>query len=213
MDIIKTLAGELSLSEGRLERTIALLDEGATVPFIARYRKEVTGGMDDETLRRLVERLEYLRGMEKRREEITSLIDEQGKLTPELTAAIAAAETLAALEDIYRPYRPKRKTRASVARERGLEPIAALIAEQRDSYDEAIEAYTANFVTEDVPDADAAIAGALDIIAEDISDRADVRGEVRVLTVKWGRLVVSGDAEADSDGTYTQYYELSLIHI
>ena len=167
MDIIKTLAGELSLSEGRLERTIALLDEGATVPFIARYRKEVTGGMDDETLRRLVERLEYLRGMEKRREEITSLIDEQGKLTPELTAAIAAAETLAALEDIYRPYRPKRKTRASVARERGLEPIAALIAEQRDSYDEAIEAYTANFVTEDVPDADAAIAGALDIIAEE----------------------------------------------
>ncbi len=209
MDIIKTLASELSLSEGRLERTIALLDEGATVPFIARYRKEVTGGMDDETLRRLVERLEYLRGMEKRREEITSLIDEQGKLTPELTAAIAAAETLAALEDIYRPYRPKRKTRASVARERGLEPIAALIAEQCDSYDEAIEAYAANFVTEDVPDADAAIAGALDIIAEDISDRADVRGEVRALTVKWGRLVVSGDAEADSDGTYTQYYEYS----
>lgn len=209
MDIIKALAEELSLSETKLEKTVELLDDGATVPFIARYRKEVTGGMDDGTLRRLAERLEYLRGMEKRREEIISLISEQGKLTPEIEADIANAQTLAALEDIYRPYRPKRKTRASVARARGLEELASAIAEQRDEYSPAIEELAAQYIGDEVPNAEAAIAGALDIIAEDISDRADVRGAVRELTLKWGSLAVRGDSEADKDGTYALYYEYS----
>jgi len=207
MDITKKLSEELSLSEEKLEKTIALLDEGCTVPFIARYRKEVTGGMDDDVLRRLTERLDYLRGMETRRGEIAALIAAQDKLTPEIEAALAAAETLAVLEDIYRPYRPKRKTRASVARDRGLEPLATLIAEMRDSYDPEIPEAALSFITDEVPDADAALQGALDIIAEDISDSADVRGDVRTLTVKWGSLVVTGDADADKEGTYTLYYD------
>ena len=207
MDIIKTLSEELSVSTERLEKTIALLDEGATVPFIARYRKEVTGGLDDEVLRKLTERLDYLRGMETRRAEITALIAAQEKLTPEIEVALAAAQTLTTLEDIYRPFRPKRKTRASVARDRGLEPLATLIAEQRDSYEPAIEDAAADYVNDEVPDAEAALAGALDIIAEDISDSADVRGDVRFLTMRWGSVVVTGDAEDDKEGTYTQYYD------
>ena len=209
MDIIKTLSEDLSVSEDRLTKTIALLDEGCTVPFIARYRKEVTGGMDDELLRKLTERLDYLRGMEERRSEISALIAAQDKLTPEIEAALSAAQTLASLEDIYRPYRPKRKTRASVARERGLEPLAALISEQRSSYNPEIETAAEEYVNEEsgVPDGAAALAGALDIIAEDISDSADIRGDVRALTMKWGKICVTGDADADKDGTYTQYYE------
>lgn len=207
MDIIKALSEELSVSEERLEKTVALLDEGATVPFIARYRKEVTGGMDDGLLRRLTERLDYLRGMEARRAEITALILAQDKLTPEVEAALAAAQTLTALEDIYRPYRPKRKTRASVARERGLEPLAALLLEQRDSYEPTLEVAAEGFVCDEVPDATAALAGALDIIAEEISDTAEIRGSVRELTERWGMLEATGSPEDDPEGTYTLYYE------
>ena len=209
MDILKILSEELSVPAARLEKTIALLDEGNTVPFVARYRKEVTGGMDDETLRKLSDRLSYLRGMETRREEITALIAAQEKLTPEIEAALAAAETLAALEDIYRPFRPKRKTRASVARDRGLEPLASLIAEMRPAYDTDIETIAAEYITDEVPDADAAVAGALDIIAEDISDSADVRGDVRSLTMRMGKIAVSGNEEDDKEGKYTLYYEHS----
>ena len=209
MDILKILSEELSVPAARLEKTIALLDEGNTVPFVARYRKEVTGGMDDETLRKLSDRLAYLRGMETRREEITALIAAQEKLTPEIEAALAAAETLAVLEDIYRPFRPKRKTRASVARDRGLEPLASLIAEMRPAYDAEIETIAAEYITDEVPDADAAVAGALDIIAEDISDSADVRGDVRSFTMRMGKIAVSGSEEDDKDGKYTLYYDHS----
>ncbi len=209
MDILKILSEELSVKESLLEKTVALLDEGCTVPFIARYRKEVTGGMDDGTLRKLTERLEYLRNLDARREEVRGLIAAQEKLTPEIEAAIDAAETMTALEDIYRPFRPKRKTRASVARERGLEPLASLIAEMRDSYERPIDEIAADYINDDVPDAKAALAGALDIIAEDISDSSDVRGLVRELTTRWAKLVVTGDAEADKEGTYAQYYDYS----
>ena len=131
MDIIKTLAEELSLGREQVEKTVALIDEGATIPFIARYRKEVTGSLDDEQLRRLSERLTYLRSLEDRREEVRRLIAEQEKLTPEISKALDTAKILAEIEDIYRPFRPKRRTRASIARERGLEPLAEAILAQK----------------------------------------------------------------------------------
>ena len=135
MDIVKTLAEEFKIKEEQVKETVALIDEGNTIPFISRYRKEVTGGLDDATLRDLNDRLNYLRKMDERREEISSLIEAQGKLTPEITFALNNAKTLVELEDIYLPYRPKRKTRASVARDKGLEPLANYIMEQRDAYD------------------------------------------------------------------------------
>ena len=133
MDILKKLSDEMSIPLARLEKTVELLDEGNTVPFVARYRKEVTGGLDDTVLRELVDRLTYLRNLEARKEEVKNLIDSQGLLTPELIEAIDAAQTMTECDDIYRPYRPKRKTRASVAREKGLAPLADLIFEQRDA--------------------------------------------------------------------------------
>ena len=182
MDILKHLSEELKIPEARLEATVKLLDEGNTVPFVARYRKEVTGGLDDTVLRKLTERLAALRNLEKRKEEIKSLIDAQGKLTPELSAAIDAASTLAEADDLYLPYRPKRRTRASVARERGLEPLAALILEQRPRYDPPLEEEARRYINEEngVPDAESALAGARDILAEDFSDNAALRGTVRV---------------------------------
>ncbi|MBR0303607.1 MAG: RNA-binding transcriptional accessory protein, partial [Clostridia bacterium] len=134
MDILKTLSAELGVKQSQVEAAVKLLDDGNTVPFIARYRKEVTGGLDDEVLRKLTDRLNYLRNLEARKEEVKGLIDAQEKLTPELIEAIDAAATLTEVDDIYRPYRPKRKTRASVAKERGLEPLAQLIIEERDEY-------------------------------------------------------------------------------
>lgn len=134
MDYIKTIAAELHLSEKQVQAAVQLLDDGNTVPFIARYRKEATGGLDDEQLRSLTERLTYLRGLEKRKEEVRALLSDMEKLTPELSAAIDAAATMTAVEDIYRPYRPKRRTRASIARERGLEPFAALLVLQKREY-------------------------------------------------------------------------------
>jgi len=208
-DVCGILAGELSVSRARIEAAVKLLDEGNTVPFIARYRKEVTGGMDDEQLRTLTERLNYLRNLQKRREEVLALIGEQGKLTDEIAAAVAAAQTLTEIDDIYRPFRPKRKTRASVARERGLEPLAALLLAQEKSYDPSIEEQAQSYIDEEkgVPDADSALAGASDIIAEDISDNADYRKEIRSLTVRYGLLVSRKNGEGNP--TYEMYNEFS----
>ena len=209
MDIIKALAKELNLKEDQVERTVALLDEGNTVPFISRYRKEVTGSLDDVVLRQLEDRLGYLRKLDERRAEIASLIDGQGKLTPEITAALDRALTLVELEDIYRPYRPKRKTRASVAREKGLEPLAALIMEQRDVYDPVIEAVAADYIDEEkgVGSAEEALAGASDIIAEDISNSADYRKMLRAFVAEYGAL--STKAAKEEDSVYKDYYDFS----
>ena len=209
MDIIKTLAEEFKLKVEQVEKTVELIDGGDTIPFIARYRKEVTGSLDDAVLRDLNDRLEYLRNIEKRKEEVKNLIDAQGKLTPEIEQAILNAKTITEVDDIYRPFRPKRKTRASVARERGLEDLAKLIMEQRMTYEPSIEESAEAFVSEEkeVPDTAAAIAGACDIIAEDISDNAEFRKSLRALTFDHGVLTVS--AAKDEDSVYAQYYEYS----
>ena len=146
MDIIKALAAEFSLDPAKVEATVALIDDGNTIPFIARYRKEVTGSLDDSVLRDLSERLTYLRNLEARKEEVQNLIAEQGKLTPEIESALAAAKILTEVEDIYRPFRPKRRTRASVARERGLEPLAEALLSQKKHYEPSLEALAQTFV-------------------------------------------------------------------
>lgn len=205
MDIIAALAQEFKLDRGQVERTVGLIDEGNTIPFIARYRKEVTGSLDDTVLRDLDDRLTYLRNIEKRKEEVKGLIDAQGKLTEELVAAIDAAKTITEVDDIYRPYRPKRKTRASVARERGLEPLAGLIMAQQTVYDPTLPVAAESYVDAEkgVETADAALAGAMDIIAEDVSDNADFRKTIRMLTWDDGVLNSTGSGES----VYTQYYE------
>ena len=209
IDIEAVLAEELGLGVEQVRKTVALIDEGNTIPFIARYRKEVTGSLDDTVLRDLFDRLNYLRSIEKRREEVKALIAAQEKLTPELERAIDAAKTLTEVDDIYRPYRPKRKTRASVAREKGLEPLAELIFAQKEYYDPAIPEAAAEYINEEkgVASADEAIAGALDIIAESISDNADCRKGVRTLTAEHGILVSKAAKEEDS--VYAQYYDFS----
>lgn len=210
MTIIELLSQELNLSPERVEKTVELLDEGNTIPFIARYRKEVTGGMDDITIRNLDDRLHYLRKMDERRAEITKLIDEQGKLTPELSHAISLAKTLVELEDLYLPYRPKRKTRASVARDRGLEPLSSLIMEQCDGYDPAIAVTAAEYIDEEkgVPNAEAALAGAMDIIAEDISNDAELRKKLRSLLNRRAALHTVGvNAEDSVYAGYIDYRE------
>ncbi len=209
MDIIKALAEEFKLKEEQVAKTVEMIDNGDTIPFIARYRKEVTGSLDDAILRDLNDRLEYLRNIEKRKEEVKNLIDAQGKLTPEIEQAILNAKTITEVDDIYRPFRPKRKTRASVARERGLEDLAKLIMEQRMEYSPSIEEAAEAFVSEekDVPDTAAALAGACDIIAEDVSDNAEYRKALRSQTFEYGVLNVSKAKEEDS--VYAQYYEYS----
>ena len=209
MDIIAKLSEELSIKQTQIEAAVGLLDEGNTIPFIARYRKEVTGSLDDEQLRALSERLTYLRGLEKRKEEVRNAITEQGKMTEEIDASLTAAEILAEVEDIYRPFKQKRKTRASQARERGLAPLAELIMAQADSYSPTIEETAEAYVNEEkgVKDAKAAIAGALDIIAEDISDNADYRKEIRALTYEYGFL--SSKAATEESTVYDMYYDYS----
>ncbi|MBR4031957.1 MAG: RNA-binding transcriptional accessory protein [Clostridia bacterium] len=209
MDIIKTLAEEFKLKEDQVKKTVELIDGGDTIPFIARYRKEVTGSLDDAVLRDLNDRLEYLRNIEKRKEEVKSLIEAQGNLTPEIEAAILNAKTITEVDDIYRPFRPKRKTRASVARERGLEDLAKLLMEQRLEYVPTIEESAQAFVSEEksVPDVSAALAGACDIIAEDVSDNAEYRKALRSQTFDYGVLNVTKAKEEDS--VYAQYYEYS----
>ena len=212
MNIIETLAKEFSLKVSQVESTVGLIDDGNTIPFIARYRKEVTGSLDDTVLRNLDDRLKYLRNLEARKSEVSSLIEGQGKLTPEITEALNKAQTITEVEDIYRPFKPKRETRASLARKKGLEPLAVLIMEQRDSYDPAIEVVAKDFVTTENEDkklhvktAQDAIDGAKDIICEDISDNADFRKAIRKLTVEHG-LVVSKQAK-DEDSVYSSYYD------
>lgn len=208
MDINKTLAKEFSLRQEQVDNTVELIDDGKTIPFIARYRKELTGSLDDQILRELFDRLTYLRNLEKRKEEITASITEQEKMTPEIEAAISAASTLVEVEDIYRPFKPKRKTRASAAREKGLEPLAVLIMEQNGSTEPEKEAEA--FVDEEkgVPDVQTALQGAMDIIAEDISDDADIRKKLRSLAGEKGE-IVSKASDPDAESVYTNYYEFS----
>lgn len=205
-NIEKILLEEFSLKEFQVQNTVKLIDEGNTIPFIARYRKEATGELSDEVLRDFYDRLVYLRNIDEKRAEIKRLIDEQGKLTPELCQAIDNAATITELDDIYRPYRPKRRTRATIAKEKGLEPLAELILEQGNT--DIVQAALVFLDAEkDVPDTESAIAGALDIIAEIISDNADYRKSIRELTLRNGILVSSGTKEEDS--VYSMYYEFS----
>ncbi len=204
--IIEILARELGRDRKHVENVAALLDEGNTIPFIARYRKELHGSMDDTTLRALEERLQYLRNLEKRREEIKSAIENQGKLTDELAAAIDAAATLAEAEDLYRPYKQKRRTRATVAREKGLEPLAALLYAQEPDCPDPLEA-AAGYVDPEkgVETAEDALQGANDIIAEDISDDAAIRKSLRAYMLKNG--VVESTAAREEDSVYRLYYD------
>lgn len=206
--IIKTLAKELGQRENYVENVVKLLDEGNTVPFIARYRKEMHGTMDDQTIRELADRLQYLRNLDARRTEVREAIAAQDKLTPALEQALAGAATLAEIEDIYRPYRPKRRTRASIAREKGLEPLAALL---RDTHGKTVPALEAAqpFVQPDkgVESADDALAGARDILAEELSDDAAVRGRLRALLMRTGVLHTVGTDETDT--VYTMYHDFS----
>ena len=207
MDIIASITAEFNLKRVQVENTVRLIDEGNTIPFIARYRKEAHGALDDQTLRQIYERLEYLRNLDKRREEISNSITEQEKMTPELQVAIDNAKTLAELEDIYRPYKPKRKTRASVAKEKGLEPLAIAIYEQKPSV--KLEDFTADYIDPEkgVGSAEEALAGASDIIAEDISDNADIRGKLRDIFLKSGIITVK--AKKDEDSVYSNYYDFT----
>ena len=207
MDIILQLAQELNLKKEQIEKTVALLDEGSTVPFIARYRKEVTGSLDDTVLRTLSERLDYLRSLEKRREEVYAAILAQEKMTPEIEAALSAAKILTEIEDIYRPFKQKRRTRASIARERGLEPLAQTLMEQKTKYDKPLTALASEFIDEEkgVATAEDALAGACDIIAEDISDNAEYRKEVRRLTYRDGILKTAAAKDETADSVYSMY--------
>jgi len=208
MDIIKALAGELSLSAVHVQNVVNMLDDGKTVPFIARYRKEMTGSMDDQTVRKLAERLERIRSLEKRRDEILKAVDEQNALTEELRDKILAAETLAALEDLYRPYKQKRKTRASVAAEKGLSPLANFLLLQQ-PFKGTLEALAEKYVSEEkgVLSADEALQGARDIVAETMSNDADCRGKLRNAFVRTGKAsCVAAKAE---DSPYSMYYEYS----
>ena len=203
MDIISRLAQEFDISAAITERVVTLLDEGNTVPFIARYRKEQTGAMDDQKLRELSERLDYLRSLDKRREQIEGAIDEQGRLTDELRAQLAGAQTLAGLEDIYRPFKPKRRTRAMIAREKGVEPLAKAIMAQRRGDDPMKLA--AAYIDEEkgVPDAQTAIQLAQDIIAEEISDDAAIRASLRALVKRSG--VLRSVQAREGENVYAQY--------
>ena len=206
MDINQKLTEELGVKRWQVDAAVKLIDEGNTIPFISRYRKEATGSLDDEQLRKLHERLIYLRNLEEKKEQVLSSIEEQGKLTAELKVQILAAETLVVVEDLYRPYRPKRRTRATIAKEKGLEPLAAVITLQQAK--EPLEKAAEKYISEDkgVCSAEEAIAGAKDIIAESISDEADYRSWIRKITAQKGKLVSSAkDPEAES--VYEMYYE------
>ena len=201
----QTIAGELSLPVQNVQGAIDLIDAGNTIPFIARYRKEATGSMDDQALRTLGDRLEYLRGLDKRKAEVQASVEGQGAMTPQLLDALTAAKTLAEVEDLYRPYKPKRKTRASIARARGLQPLADALLAQDAAFDPMAAAR--DYLNEEVPDADAALAGAKDIIAEQISDDARCRAELRRYYRAFGLL--KSQRAKDEDSVYAQYYDYS----
>lgn len=205
MDVIKILAAELSIRHAQAEAAVGLIDGGNTIPFIARYRKEATGSLNDEVLRKLFERLNYLRNLEERKETIRESILEQGKMTPELEKAIEAAQTLVALEDLYLPYRKKRRTRASVAKEKGLEPLAEIIRSQTAGC--TLNEAAAPYVSEEkgVASAEEAISGACDILAEQISENAAYRSWIRDRTREMGH-VVSSAKEEGAKSVYENYY-------
>lgn len=205
MDILNVLQQEFNIKQWQAEAAIKLIDEGNTIPFIARYRKEATGSMNDEVLRNFHERLLYLRNLEEKKQQVIATIEAQGKLTEELRGQILAAKTLVTVEDLYRPYRPKRRTRATIAKERGLEPLANTILLQMTN--QPLEAEAAAYISEEkgVPDADSAIDGAKDIIAESISDEADYRTYIRKLTFKEGKLISKAKDEK-AQTVYEMYY-------
>ncbi|MGF0033323.1 Tex family protein [Bariatricus sp. SGI.154] len=206
MDINQKITEELGVKRWQVDAAVKLIDEGNTIPFIARYRKEATGTLDDEQLRRLHERLTYLRNLEEKKEQVLSSIQEQGKLSEELKRQILAAETLVVVEDLYRPYRPKRRTRATIAKEKGLEPLAAVITLQKSK--QPIEEVAREYINpeKDVNTAEDAIAGAKDIIAESISDEADYRIWIRKITTQKGRLI-SAAKDEKAESVYEMYYD------
>ena len=208
--IINTIANELNVKNTQVENAVKLIDEGNTIPFIARYRKEVTGGLSDEILRTLGERLVYLRNLETRKGEVIKSIEEQGKLTDELTIAIASAETLAEVEDLYRPYKQKKKTRATVAKAKGLEPLANIIFEQKEKKD--INEIALEFINEEkgVLNVEEAIQGALDIIAENISDNAQYRKYIKKVCYREG-LITTKASKPDEKSNYEMYYDFAEI--
>lgn len=217
--IIKIIADELQVKPSQVDATIKLIDEGNTIPFIARYRKEVTGGLSDETLRTLGDRLNYLRNLEQRKEEVIKSIDEQGKLTDEILKQVAISKALAEVEDVYRPYKQKKKTRATVAKAKGLEPLAKIIIEQKETRD--INEIAKDFINIDslsdedkknkdkvVANEQDAICGALDIIAENVSDNAKYRKEIKRICYREG-LIVTKAAKEDEKSNYEMYYDYS----
>ena len=206
MDIIAKISEELGIKRHQTEAAVKLIDEGNTIPFIARYRKEATGALNDEVLRNLSERLTYLRGLEERKETVLASIEEQGKLTDELKAQILSAETMVLLEDLYRPYKPKRRTRATIAKEKGLEPLAGVITLQMIKTPLIEEAAKYVDAEKGVTTAEEEIAGASDIIAESISDEADYRTHIRDLTVKKGRMT-STAKDPETESVYEMYYD------
>ncbi|MCR4609923.1 MAG: RNA-binding transcriptional accessory protein [Eubacterium sp.] len=208
MNIAAKIAKELGVEEWQVEAAVTLIDEGNTIPFIARYRKEKTGVLNDEQLRNLHERLVYLRNLEERKEQVIASIEEQGKLTDELKAKILAAEALVTVEDLYRPYKQRKKTRADIARERGLEGLANMIMLQQDNIDIPKEAEKYIDPEKEIETAEAAIAGAQDIIAEGVSDEADYRTIIRKITEKNG-ILVSKAKDAEAESVYENYYDFS----
>ena len=207
MEIIKVVASEFKKEVWQIENSVALMDEGCTIPFIARYRKERTGELDDQILREIFDRLTYLRNLEQRKEEVIKSITEQEKMTDEIMDMLSRAKTLSEVEDIYRPFKPKRKTRASIAKEKGLEPLAKEILEQRPFA--VPEDLAAEYVNEEkgVATVEDALKGAMDIIAEDVSDNTNVRKSLKSLYTRTGEVTAKGDEEVDS--VYTQYYDFS----
>ena len=208
MDIIAQITSEFHLQDWQVENVVKLIDEGNTIPFIARYRKEAHGTLDDQMLREIAERLEYLRNLDKRREEVRASIEGQEKLTEEISAALSNAATLAEIEDIYRPFKPKRRTRASIAREKGLEPLAQVLYEQRPDCEEPL-ALALDFLNPEkgVETAEDALKGALDIIAENLSDDATIRRRLRNLFTVCG--VVRSKSAKEEDSVYAPYYDFS----
>ena len=208
MDMTATIAAELGVRKNQVDAAVKLIDEGNTIPFIARYRKEATGALNDEQLRNLFERLNYLRGLEEKKEQVLATIEEQGKLTEELKAQILAAQTLVVVEDLYRPYRPKRRTRATVAKEKGLEPLANILMLQMTDKPMLDEAKAFISEEKEVATAEDALAGARDIVAETISEEADYRIRIRELTTKKG-IMRSVAKDAEEKSVYEMYYDFS----
>ncbi|KIR01958.1 Transcription accessory protein (S1 RNA-binding domain) [Lachnospiraceae bacterium TWA4] len=205
MDIIQIITEELNIKREQTEASVKLIDEGNTIPFISRYRKEATGGLNDEVLRNLGERLTYLRNLDEKKTQVLSSIEEQGKLTDELKKKIEEAKTLVVVEDLYRPFRPKRRTRAMIAKEKGLEPLANLILAQETTI--PLEETAKDYCTDDVKSVEEALSGACDIIAEQIADEADYRMRIRQLTIDEGMISSTATKEKKENSVFEMYYD------